>query len=153
MQPSIDIPELDDLPKNVQVPTALIGFRNVHHAALVFLMALWQILGFRPGEVTIDFALLGMALRGSERSCRRWLKRLTEAGLVDLIDRKPRGGRIRVHDWRVELSLPPPLPDGRQYRLDFAGDDADDVTPDTLQIWVHRPASRREELLEPPAAG
>ena len=86
---------------------------------------LWWHIGGRPGKLTVTTGLLGAACGSGHEAACRWLSKLDDAGLIEIVDRDTRKGVVHlyVNDPRQEIRTRPVTPDP-QGEFEFANRDA-----------------------------
>lgn len=110
--------------------------RGIRRDPLVAYMALWHHAGGRPRVVTVDYLRLRVTLGGSEHGVRRWLASLDAAGLIDILERRPREAVIRVRDWRSPRQTEPTQTARKPHQLDlFAAEAPPPDDPPIFSIW------------------
>jgi len=86
---------------------------------------IWELANFRPDTIITSYVRLAADLGKSEKSARRWIQCLAEAGLIEMIDAARRGECVfyvnAPVDW--EGDTPPPFGSQvvRQIGSRFAG--------------------------------
>lgn len=139
-----------EMPTAWHVPPDLLALRGIPREPHFAYIALWQLAGCRPGKVSIDYLLFGLAMGASERSCRRWIAALKKLGLVDVVSHESRGVVLRVKDWRT--AAPPESDAARPTQLGLPFESTPDAdAPETIIPFQPHRRTRRPDLDRPTA--
>lgn len=92
------------LPRVWQVPMALLcDPRGVGSEALLLYLLLWQMVGCKPGKlVPLSYIEFAAVFGRSERSARRWIERLAQADLIEIIVAGQGLVELRVRSWKED---------------------------------------------------
>ncbi|HVA49596.1 MAG TPA: hypothetical protein VNH11_24735 [Pirellulales bacterium] len=145
---------IDGLPTTWHVPPELLRFRGIRREPLFCYLLLWQVVGCRPGRLTVDYLRLQFTLAASERAVRRWLTSLEEAGLIDVLSRGPRQADLRIRNWRQPRAASEAAAASEaQLPLPFAETGPMDPGPSTIPIWDAPQRPERRPNHDRPTAG
>jgi len=97
-------------PDRRKIPESIRLHPKLDQASKLCWVFLWEQADFRPNTINTTPARIGAALGQSERSAKRWLAKLQEAGCLELVDQPKRGEWLfyvsAMHAWENTLGIP-----------------------------------------------